>query len=138
MPLWIRSITIGMTKVVGTGWVRWAWARTVGSPPFGLPLKRVIGEETGKGACSGSLIWALPKPLPTIAPGQSLRAVFVVVAIRRPTEQVGRPVVTTEPWRSNSIEIVSSLGGRPPETVEIRPPPRRTIGALRSWGRTCG
>ena len=71
-------------KVVGTGWVRWAWARTVGSPPSGRPLKRVIGEETGNGACSGSLTSALPKPLPTIAPGQSRRAVRVVVAISRP------------------------------------------------------
>jgi hypothetical protein len=29
-------------------------------------------------------------------------------------------------------------GGRRPETVEIRPPPRSVIGALRSRGRTCG
>ena len=76
----------------------------------------------------------MPKPLPTIAPGQSLRAVLVVVAISRPSEQVGRPVVSTEPWRSNSIEIVSSLGGSAPETVEILPPPRRVIGASRSRG----
>jgi hypothetical protein len=40
-------------KVVTTGFLRWAWARTVALPPFFGPLKIVIGEEAGIGACSG-------------------------------------------------------------------------------------
>ena len=38
-------ISIGTTKVVGAGTVRWAWARTTGLPCLGAALKRVIGEE---------------------------------------------------------------------------------------------
>ena len=37
--------------------------------------------------------------------------------------QTGRPLVSTEPWRSNSKVIVSMIGGGLPDTVSILPPP---------------
>ena len=44
----------------------------------------------------------MPKPVPTIAPGQSLRATFVVVATSFPIEHFGSPRVSTAPCLSNS------------------------------------
>src|SRR5215218_358380 len=120
-PLLTRWISIGTTKVVGPGTVRWAWARITGLPCFGAALKRVIGEEAGIGACSGKMTTALPKPLPTIEPGQSLRACGVVVAASLPGVQTGRPFVSTSPFLSNQIVTVSTIGGGVPSLVPILP-----------------
>jgi len=88
---------------------------------LGLALKRVIGEPAGIGGCSGKMTTALPKPLPTIAPGQSLRACEVVVAASFPGVQVGRPRVSTSPCLSNQMVSVSSTGGGEPSSVSILP-----------------
>ena len=92
----------------------------------------MIGEEAGIGACSGNLMIALPLPLPTIAPVHAARACSTVVASSWPARQIGRPTVSTAPWRSNSMSIVSRIGGSSPFTVEILPPPWIVIGAF-SW-----
>ena len=90
-------------------------------PCFFGPLKIVIGEEAGIGACSGKLTTALPKPVPTIAPGQSLRACFVVVAASFAIVQTGRPRVSTAPCLSNQSTICSRIGGGVPSAVSILP-----------------
>ncbi len=53
----------------------------------------------------------MPKPVPTIAPGQSRRACAVVVAFSFPGVQIGRPRVSTEPCLSNQKTMCSSTGG---------------------------
>ena len=67
----------------------------VSLPPFFGPLKRVIGEPTLIGACSGNLTTALPKPLPTIASVQARRAAATSVATQFALVQTGMPVVST-------------------------------------------
>ena len=99
----------------------WAWARTVGLPSFFGPLKIVIGEEAGIGPCSGKLTTALPKPVPTIAPGQSLRATFVVVAASFACVQTGSPRVSTPPFLSNQNTSCLRIGGGVPSAVSIFP-----------------
>ena len=55
-----------------------------------------------------------------------------------PRCRLGRPVVSTAPWRSNSRSIVSRIGGSSPETVEILPPPWIVIGASSCLGSVSG
>jgi hypothetical protein len=69
-------------------------------------LNRVIGEEAVIGGCSGNLTIALPSPSPTIAAGQSARALATVVAASFACVQIARPVVSTAPWRSKRRSIL--------------------------------
>src|SRR6478609_2564777 len=110
----------------------------VSSAPFFGPLKRVIGEPTLIGACSGNLTTAVPKPSPTIASPQALRAVGTSVAISLPLVHTPRPVVSSAPCLSNSSTKVSRIGGRSPERVESFPPPWVTIGAFSCFGSAFG
>src|SRR4051812_10171967 len=105
---------------------------------MGLALKRVIGEDAGIGPCSGKMTTALPKPVPTIAPGQSLRAWAVVVAANLPGVQTGRPLVSTLPCLSNQRGTVSRTGGGDPSSVEIFPKPCSLIGAKPFFGSVVG
>src|SRR6187549_308565 len=117
---------------------RWAWPSTVGLPCLRGPLKRVSGEDALIGPCSGSSTTAEPKPLPTIAPSQFLRARAVVVATSFACVQTGRPRVSTAPCLSNSITSWVSGEGRVPSTVLNLAKPCSSIGALRSWGSLVG
>src|SRR5260221_8271941 len=98
----------------------------------------VIGEETGIGACSGNLTIAWPRPLPTIAPGHSLRACGTVVLCSLAAVHTGRPAVSTDPWRSNSNWIVFRTGGSVPSAVPILPWPKIVIGAATFLGSAVG
>src|SRR3954454_1890457 len=73
-----------------------------------------------------------------IAPGQSLRACFVVVAASLPGVQAGSPRVSTSPCLSNQIVTVSSTGGGEPSSVAILPKPCRRIGAKPCLGSVGG
>jgi hypothetical protein len=81
----------------------------------------VIGEEALIGPCSRNLTIAVPAPFPTIAPGRAARASAVSVAASLSIVQRGRPVVSTESWRSKRIVSSLRVGGSAPVLVEIEP-----------------
>ena len=74
------SIGIVMTKFCTAGTVMRACMITVGLPARRGPLKKVNGELTTRGSWPSSPIATLACPVPTIAPGQRLRASWVVAS----------------------------------------------------------
>ena len=97
---------------------------TVSSPCTLGPLKRVIGEETGIGACSGKRDDRAADALADDRVGAGAAGGGDVGGLEfAGGADFGRPVVSTEPCLSNSKVSVSRIGGSSPETVESLPPP---------------
>jgi hypothetical protein len=117
----------------GTGSVRKSNARNFANAPLCDALKTVMEELKRLGACSANWMWTSAVPLPTIDPRQAFRigtSMFV--------RQTGKPVVTSETFRSDSKSISRTAGGWVPERMPICAPPWSAIGASRSFGSSEG
>ena len=80
----------------------------------------------------------MPVPSPTIAPAQRLRAAAGVVSASFASVQTGRPLVSIEPFSSNSKTISFRVGGTEPSVVLMRVTLSMSTGAFFFAGRARG